>query len=86
MLLNAVEHKLKDNQMSILCISIKEEGTITIMNDGKISLFERVAGNHYLAEAICGNLSTDKNHQRLGYSLKLVNIFSVYFHVEIGDE
>lgn len=80
-LINAAQNKIADPSMSFINIAIKDDGTVSISNDGKTIPRDIVGKNKHLITSIFGE--SDDNYP-LGYSAKLVNIFSKSFFVETG--
>jgi hypothetical protein len=62
-----------------------DSATITVLNDGQSISTKKVGiSNQYLVYSIFGNEKTPEQYERLGYSVKLVNIFSKHFYIETG--
>ncbi|KAJ2397924.1 DNA topoisomerase 2 [Coemansia sp. RSA 2603] len=95
-LVNAADNKTRDPTMKKVEVTIdKENGIISIMNDGKgIPIEIHREQNVYVPELIFGHLLTSSNYDdkqekvtggRNGYGAKLCNIFSKEFTVETAD-
>ncbi|KAI8323192.1 type II DNA topoisomerase [Martensiomyces pterosporus] len=95
-LVNAADNKTRDPTMKKIEVTIdKENGVISIMNDGKgIPIEIHKEQNVYVPELIFGHLLTSSNYNdnqkkitggRNGYGAKLCNIFSKEFIVETAN-
>lgn len=95
-LVNAADNKSNDPSMKKIEVTIdKENGVISIMNDGKgIPVEIHKEHNCYVPELIFGHLLSSSNYNdtqerttggRNGYGAKLCNIFSTEFTVETAD-
>ena len=98
---NAIDNVWRSNQTSTPCTKIKvtissETGEISIWNDGcSIPIEKDEEHNVYIPEMIFGQLLTGSNYDdngkrltsgRNGLGIKLTNVFSSEFKVEIFDE
>ena len=95
-LVNAIDHSVKDKSVSYIKISIdKEKGFISVHNDGSgIAIEKSEEYGVYNPELIFGNILTSSNYddtqERItgglnGLGSKLTNIFSKKFIVETCD-
>jgi len=95
-LVNAADNKVRDPKMNTIKVNInKEEGTISIYNNGKgIPIEIHKEEKVWVPELIFGHLLTSSNYDdsekkvtggRNGYGAKLANIFSTEFIVETTD-
>ncbi|PKY39326.1 DNA topoisomerase II [Rhizophagus irregularis] len=95
-LVNAADNKVRDPTMNTIKVNInKEEGTISIYNNGKgIPIEIHKEEKIWVPELIFGHLLTSSNYDdsekkvtggRNGYGAKLANIFSTEFIVETTD-
>ncbi|KAJ2909919.1 DNA topoisomerase 2, partial [Coemansia aciculifera] len=95
-LVNAADNKARDPTMKRIEVTIdRENGVISIMNDGKgIPIEIHREHDAYVPELIFGHLLTSSNYNdkeekitggRNGYGAKLCNIFSTEFIVETAD-
>ena len=93
-LVNAIDQTVVDSTVDCIKVAVdKDEGTISVMNNGKgipIEIHEKE--NMWIPEMIFGELLTSSNYDdtqkrtvggRNGYGAKLANIFSKCFTIEI---
>lgn len=96
-IVNAADNRHRDQNMNTIKVTIEEDGTISVYNNGKgIPIRkQQVDGQEiYVPELIFGHLLTSSNYNdnkervtggRNGYGAKLTNIFSDKFTIETVD-
>lgn len=95
-LVNASDHKQRDNSLKYIKVNIEPEfGYISILNDGEgIDIDIHPEHQIYIPEMLFGDLLTSTNYRqdekrttggKNGYGAKLTNIFSKEFEIETID-
>jgi DNA topoisomerase-2 len=93
---NAVDHSKRDPSMKRIEVEISPQGTITVFNDGDLGIPVEIHKdlNKYVPEIIFSDFHTSSNYddteERIvagtnGLGVKLTNIFSTTFTIEICD-
>lgn len=93
---NAADNKVRDASMDTIKVTLDDDGTISVYNNGKgIPVELHPEHGIYTPELIFGHLLTSSNYDdseqritggRNGYGAKLTNIFSQKFTVETYDK
>jgi len=89
---NAIESRLDGVKPGQIEVTM-DNNTISIRNGGKVVPVKMHSSGKYVGEFIFGTLLTSSNYTkkvrkgagRNGYGAKLVNLYSKYFKLEIGD-
>ncbi|GAB2234514.1 hypothetical protein Droror1_Dr00003769 [Drosera rotundifolia] len=94
-LINAADNKQRDQTMNAIRVCVDAEGnSVSVLNNGDVSVEVHQEEKVYVPELIFGHLLTSSNYNdsvkkttggRNGYGAKLTNIFSTEFVIETAD-